>query len=176
MGILGILSKTAAEHGRNFLVIGGYAVNAHGYARQTADLDILVVKADRDFWKEVLLKNGYTIFSEHENFAQWTPPVIGQLPVDFMFVNEQTFFKMYPEAVEGILIGVKIKYPSLMHLLALKMHVIKQALPHRELKDLYDVIQLVQINRVDTQSQSFKELCEKFGNAKIYETLVRASK
>ena len=174
MGILDILSKASAESDRNFLVIGGYAVNAHGYPRQTVDLDILVMKGERDFWKQLLLKNGYTVYSEHDNFSQFTPLAKEQLPVDFMFVNEQTFSKMYPEAVEGVLGGVKVKHPSLLHLIALKLHVIKQALPHRELKDLYDVIQLVQINQVDTQAESFKELCEKFGNSKIYEILVRA--
>ncbi|HZV35901.1 MAG TPA: nucleotidyltransferase [Verrucomicrobiae bacterium] len=176
MGIIEILNHGSTESGFDFLIIGGYAVNAHGYARLTVDLDILINKAHRDFWKELMLKNGYTVYNEHENFSQFTPVARDQLPVDFMFVNEQTFQKMRAEAVAGVMGGIKVKHPSLMHLIALKLHVIKQALPHRASKDLYDVIQLVQINHVDVKSGDFKQLCEKFGDKKTYEAIVRATR
>jgi predicted nucleotidyltransferase len=176
MGIIEILSRASAESGNGFLVIGGYAVNAHGYPRLTVDLDVLIDKAQKDFWKELMIKNGYSVYSEHENFSQFTPIARDQFPVDFMHVNDRTFSKMRAEAVDGNLAGANVKHPSLMHLIALKLHVIKQELPHRESKDLYDVIQLVQINHVDTQADEFKQLCEKFGNAKAYEAIVRATR
>ena len=176
MSIVEILSRASAESGKNFLVIGGYAVNAHGYARVTVDLDFLANKADREFWKEVMLKSGYQIYSEQPNFSQFAPTIKSQQAVDFMLVNEKTFSNMHAAAIEGTLAKVKIKYPSLLHLIALKLHVIKQAMPHRELRDLVDVMELMQINHVDPKADDFKQLCEKFGNAKTYEAIVKASR
>lgn len=47
-----------------FLVIGGHAVNAYGYSRETADLDILVNKADRDQWLSWFHSLNYTIYRQ----------------------------------------------------------------------------------------------------------------
>ena len=176
MGIIEILSQARLGTERDFLVIGGYAVNAHGYSRQTLDLDILIKKEQSGFWKKLLLDNGYTVYCERESFLQLAPVTQDQMPVDFMLVNEQTFSKMYAEAVDGMLGGMSVKHPSLMHLVALKLHVLKQEMPHRELKDLYDVIQLMNINKVDARTDDFKQLCERYGNLKLYETIVRATR
>jgi len=176
MGIIEILSQARLGIERDFLVIGGYAVNAHGYSRQTLDLDVLIKKEQSGFWKNLLLENGYTVYCERESFMQLAPVTQEQMPVDFMLVNEQTFSKMYVEAVDGMLGGVAVKHPSLRHLIALKLHVLKQEMPHRELKDLYDVIQLMNINKVDPRTDDFKQLCERYGNLKIYETIVRATR
>src|SRR5579872_5218140 len=151
MGIIETLSQARVEPERSFLVIGGYAVNAHGYSRQTMDLDILVKKEQANFWKELVLSNGYAVYCERDNFLQFTPTAPELIPIDFMLVNEQTFSGMHAEAVEGQLGGVSVRHPSLRHLIALKLHVLKRELPHRELRDLYDVIQLVHVNQVDTQ-------------------------
>jgi len=95
MRIIGILAGASAETGKRFLVIGGYAVNAHGYARLTADLDLLVQREDAPFWKALLLANGYTVFQEQSNFIQFKAEETNAIPVDFMLVNEQTFSKMH---------------------------------------------------------------------------------
>jgi len=176
MGIIEILNAGSAETGRGFLVIGGYAVNNYGYSRLTVDLDVLINKDHREFWKQLILKNGYTVYCERDSFLQFTPEAKEQVPVDFMLVNERTFSRMYGEAVDGLLGGASVKFPSLPHLIALKLHVIKQALPHRELRDLDDVLQLVQRNKVDTGTEEFKQLCEKHGNSTIYEAIVRANR
>jgi len=173
MGIIEILIEGCLEPERSFLVIGGFAVCAHGYARETMDLDILIAKEQRDYWKELVLRNNYTVLSEHDNFIQFKEGGPEQMPVDFMLVNEQTFSKMHAEAIVAPLGKVTVKYPSLMHLIALKLHALKQELPHRELKDLYDVIQLVHVNQIDTGTTEFKELCDRFGNLKLYETIKR---
>jgi hypothetical protein len=176
MGILDILSRARTEPDRSFLVIGGYAVNAHGYSRQTLDLDILIATIQRDFWKNLILVNDYNISAEREAFMQFSPATRDQMPLDVMVVNDQTFSGMHAEAVSGSLGGVEVKHPSLRHLLALKLHVLKQALPHRELRDLYDVIQLAHINKLDAAGDDFRRLCERYGNSKIHETIVRATR
>jgi hypothetical protein len=49
-----------------FLVIGGLAVIAHGYPRETVDVDCLVRRSDRDAWKHALAGHAYQIAHEHE--------------------------------------------------------------------------------------------------------------
>jgi hypothetical protein len=39
-----------------FLVIGGYAVGAHGHTRATFDVDFLVLRAEREAWMTGLAK------------------------------------------------------------------------------------------------------------------------
>jgi hypothetical protein len=38
---LKLLLRSLNEHGADYLLIGGYALAAHGYQRATADIDIL---------------------------------------------------------------------------------------------------------------------------------------
>lgn len=39
---LKLLLRSLAEHGVDYLLIGGYALHAHGYLRATVDIDLLV--------------------------------------------------------------------------------------------------------------------------------------
>ena len=39
---LKLLLRSLNEHGADYLLIGGYALAAHGYQRATTDIDILV--------------------------------------------------------------------------------------------------------------------------------------
>ncbi|MDB6031074.1 MAG: hypothetical protein JWM16_1412 [Verrucomicrobiales bacterium] len=169
--------KQAAEH-RNlqFLVIGGFAVNLHGYSRRTFDLDILVPRESVREWKTVLASLGYSIDLETGNFLQCSPSSARGWAVDLMIVNQETFQKMYPTSLKGRVEGAEVCYPTLNHLLALKLHVLKQSLLHRFSKDLDDVVILVEVNKVDVLSDEFKQLCERYGNSAVYEQIVQISK
>ena len=175
MNIFEILNQKSREAGLSFLVIGGHAVNAHGYERQTADLDILVQSANSERWKNLLSGLGYSLFEEHDNFAQFTPPKTGFWPVDLMFVNEQTFSKINTESIEVKMQGTAVRILSVEHLIALKMHALKHTHPRRELKDLLDVVNLVELNHMDLGGEKFRQLCERYGNEKIRDKIIAAS-
>ena len=66
--------------------------------------------------------------------------------------------------------------PSLDSLLALKIHAARHALPHRRHKDLIDIFALVDANTVDVTSDSFRELCHKYGTAELYADIIKASR
>jgi hypothetical protein len=53
--------------------------------------------------------------------------------------------------------------PSLEHLLALKLHALKNTRMHRFLKDFLDGENLIRINRLDIKSGKVRELFEKYG-------------
>ncbi len=156
-----------------FLIIGGMAVIAHGYPRDTFDLDYLVRRADREAWKIVLAAQGYGIAYEHDNFAQFTAEP-GGTDVDLMFVNDSTFDVMFAASAVQNTGTSQARFPSLEHLIALKLHVLKQGLRHRMLKDMDDVVNLLLANRVDLRQENWRQLFEKYGNRDLYERIARA--
>ena len=121
-----------------FLVIGGYAVGAHGHTRSTFDVDFMVCRDERDVWKIKATECGLKMFAESKSFAQFAYPEGGE-GFDLMFVDASTFDKMFEASGEHDFEVAKARIPSLDHLLVLKLHALKQCLPHRTSKDAEDV-------------------------------------
>ena len=69
--------------------------------------------------------------------------------------------------------GATIRMVSLKHLLALKLHVLKQGKLHRFLDDLIDVVELVKVNELDLQSGEFRDLFLTYGNTELYDKVRR---
>ena len=96
--------------------------------------------------------------------------------MDLMFVSEATFEGMFAASRETGLGPVTARIPSLQHLIALKLHVLKQGLEHRVLGDLDDVIQLVLVNGVNLDQSEWKQIFEKYGSQELYEKARRTSR
>ena len=157
------------------LVIGGHAVIAHGYSRTTLDLDLMVRKADRETWTKALAGLGYESFHSHENFQQFRS-TNRDMDLDLMYVGEATFDGVYAASKETSFGPIAVRIPSLQHLFALKLHVLKQGIEHRLLGDLDDVIQLVLVNGVNVEQEEWKRIFEKYGNAGLYDKVRHASR
>jgi hypothetical protein len=82
------IAKKAGEDGIPFLVIGGYAVFAHGYVRATDDLDLIVGRGQRAEWSRLLAGFGMTIANDASTFLQFDPANEAGMKVDLMFVSE----------------------------------------------------------------------------------------
>lgn len=165
------IHKMAAALAIDIIVIGGLAVWEHGYARDTEDLDVLACSDDRARWEESLRNAGYTLFSSKPTFSQWEPkPESIAKRLDIMYVNASTFRKMWSGSVERQFMGARARIPCLDHLLALKLHAVRYA-EWRKLKDMTDVVYLIDANRIDVKSEKFRILCLKFGTQEIYEQL-----
>ena len=168
------IAQKASEAGLPFLVIGGYAVMAHGFVRATDDLDLLVQGSRRDHWRRLLEGLGMGVYREGPVFMQFDPPRGGCLPVDLMFVTDEIFDRMQavaePASVEGASFGVV----SLLHLIALKCHAIRHGKPLRRIKDTDDLIHLVIINCLDLNEPELRATILKHGDAELYEKLQKA--
>jgi len=173
MTLGGLLGALVAESEMRFLVVGGHAVIAHGYPRTTFDLDLLVEKETRAAWRKTVERLGYQLLAEAESFSQFKPPS-GALDLDLMLVGAETFGGIWGEGLTVSLDSVSVRIPSLDHLLALKLHVLKQNLQHRAVKDLDDIIRLVLANHLDLESSHYRHLFEKYGTLDHYETVIRA--
>jgi predicted nucleotidyltransferase len=174
MAILENLVQFGSERKLEFMVIGGHAVISHGYSRRTLDLDILIPKGDGHVWKEYVLGLGYSLLFESENFFQCTAPELASWPLDFMMVKPETFSKFKSEAVPVLIQGVQVSVPSIKHLIALKLHAMKSGQRSRMFRDMDDVINLIQLSKMEVKGDEFKKLCQTYGSTELYEYLLRA--
>lgn len=127
MGLLQTIQEQAAGRRLEFLVIGGLAVNCHGASRETAGLDLLIRRDARGSWLELFARLAYTVEGEADAFIQLAPPQSGAWPADLMLVSDPTFRLMLHSAVEVEMYDARVFIPSLEHLFALKLHVLKRA-------------------------------------------------
>ena len=90
-----------------------------------------------------------------------------------MLVNQETFTGIIVAASPVTVQGASVLLVSVEHLIALKLHVLKQARLHRFLKDFQDV-ELVRINRLDLHSDPMRVLFLRYGTSDLYEKIKRA--
>lgn len=168
------ISRQARDAGIPFLVIGGHAVHAHGYVRTTDDLDLMVPQGQRAWWSELLNHFGMVIQTEAATFLQFDPKDETSTNVDLMFVSEEIFEQLNQAAVEATIEGVPVRVVSLLHLIALKCHSLRNSKTLRRLKDMDDLIQLALVNHLDLNEPELRTTILKHGSAEIYEKLRHA--
>jgi len=174
MGALAQIQRAATARQLRFVLIGGFAVNAHGYSRVTGDLDLAVPRNDRLEWRALIGDLGYRLVAENERFFQFQSMTGSGLPIDVMLANGSTFEAFWKEAKDTLADGTTFRVVALEHLIAMKLHVLKQAKLHRFMKDYQDVVSLVWLNGIDLASASYRALFEKYGTLDLYEKIRRA--
>ena len=154
------------------VLIGGFAVNFYKVTRNTLDIDFLITKEDFAKIKDTLLSADYA-----EDFSTDVATRLSNkkdaLDIDFMMVDDLTREKIIKDGKTAEIVGEKLIIPSLNHLIALKLHAIKSNQKNRIWKDLPDIIRLINMNNVDCKNKTFKEICLKYGNDEIYQTILK---
>ncbi len=178
MRLLQTISEKAGAAGLPFLVIGGYAVMAHGFVRATDDLDLLAQAGQRKKWQQLLEGMGMTVYRESPTFLQFNPAPGERLPLDLMFVADDVFGRMKPVAERTTLSGIPVGVVSLIQLIALKCHAIRNAEGKdknlRIVKDTDDLINLIKLNSVDLNFREIRDTILKHGTEDLYQKLQRA--
>lgn len=178
MEILQRLCDVANERGLGFILIGGHAVNTLAERRQTRDVDIAVRAARADPWREILLGLGYELRHESDAFMQFAPPDIAEWPLDIMLVNESTFAQLNAEAVLTDVGGKRnIAVASARHLVAMKLHALKQSGGVDKLKHMTDIVMLIGDNAtrdsLRVSEPDLKALCLKYADENTYEAIIQ---
>lgn len=168
------IAKRASDAGIPFLVVGGYAVFAHGYLRLTDDLDLIVQRGQRAQLSKLLGDLGMSVKHDADTFLQFDPPDEAGMEVDLMFVSEDVFARLEQASVEAAVEGTRVRVVALPHLIALKCHALQHSKSLRRLKDMDDLVQLILINRLDLHEPELRATILKHGNAEIYEKLRHA--
>jgi hypothetical protein len=176
MQILTSIHSAATSAHKRFLLIGGHALNVHGIMRATGDVDIMVEAQDAAFWRELLQSFGYDIFHESGAFMQSKPTEITAWPIDLMLVDAATISKAMSDAVTTEVFGPPLSVASVANLIAMKLHALKFVDPVRALKYQSDLFALLELSGMTVDSESFRQMCERYGTIETYERLAAIKK
>jgi predicted nucleotidyltransferase len=172
MSLIGKISRKASERNLPFIIIGGHAVMAHGFVRTTSDWDLLICETQAAEWRAAMQSLGFELLFSGSTFLQFHPLPGEPAALDLMFVDESNFQQMLAAAESFEVEGVTIKVVSVPHLFALKCHAFKNN-PHRAMKDIEDIVQLVRINKLDLNEPVLRSTLLKHGGTEFYELLKR---
>lgn len=168
-----LISAVAQKNDVSCILIGGFAVNYYKVTRQTIDVDFLITKKDFEKILPFLEKEGYKIDYSQEVFTRLRANSLYLMDLDFMFVEQGTLDKIMAESKKTTIARQEFIVPSIEHLIALKLHSIKNNPNVRKNKDLPDIINLIKINKISVKNEKFKKLCLKYGNAKLYNDILK---
>lgn len=161
---LDVLASLQSSTRLRLFIVGGFAVNAHGFSRFTADLDCLVVTEDLAAVAEAFKSAGYNRCPGTNVAAIFEHPDARPRIVDVILVNMQTFEKMWPHRVPTSFEGREFFIPAIEHMFAMKLHAVKVN-PRRWGKDLRDLHELVRAHPDVCTRKKVMELCRQFGPA-----------
>jgi hypothetical protein len=173
MSSLDEIVRLAATRRLDMLVCGGHAVNAYQVIRKTGDLDLVVRERDVPEWRSHLVGLGYGVFHEDSAFLQLSPPTATGWPIDLVVVDDGTFDTMRHAARPFTFGGIQCLIPSVEHLIAMKLHALRFSGETRMRKDGVDIVELAEVNGIDLLGDAFRSLCDRFGDARVYERILQ---
>jgi hypothetical protein len=167
--ILTLAAEQLPAAGVECLLIGGFAVNYHGYTRNTLDVDFMIVADQLEVVRRIMKQAGFINVAIRDNVAFFgaadsTPRV------DFLRVDAETLRKLSANAVDVAVRGHALKVPALKDLLAMKIFALSQDTARRMGKDLPDIAYLCLLHKLDLVAD-IQPLCERFGTEKVYELI-----
>jgi len=171
MTILKVVSRQLPAAGVDCILIGGFAVNYHGYTRNTLDVDFMIVAQQLDAVRKIMTHAGFTNVAIDENVAFFSAPGL-PLRVDFLRVDGDTMRKLLINAINASVHGCEVKVPALMDLIAMKIFALSRDVARRMGKDLPDIAYLSVLHNLDLESD-IRPLCNRFGTGKTYDLIRR---
>ncbi len=173
--VFDLISREFPKNKIPCVLIGGFAVNNHKVSRQTVDVDFMINDANSEKAITTLKNAGYQLVNLQDAFAQFKSKDPAYMDLDLMFVDSPTFNEISKAGIKITLFGHDFFVPRVEHLIALKLHALKNNFSYRQDTDLPDIRKLVEANGIDPKSDPFKDLCLKYGNADIYRLILRTS-
>ena len=174
--VLDCIAGEFPKKGIPFVLVGGFAVNAYGYSRNTQDVDFMIDEKNYPRALKLLIEGGCKELIKTEMFAKFESPKGYPREADLLFVDSMTFAGILKSGTQIKIAGYECFIPSVRHLIAMKLHAIKNNPAKRESKDLLDILELVKLHHIDVLSDDFKELCLKFGHDALYKKITDYSK
>jgi len=171
MEILRTISLYVEGKNMPFLVIGGHAVNAYGLSRQTGDLDLLVRDDEKRVWIDLMNKLHLRAGQSDDRFARFQPEAFTGWPIDLMFVDRATFAKLFEQSIEVSFGPARARVASARHLVAMKLHALKQDQEHRLAKDFGDIVGLLRSGRTGLTVEELRSLCLRYATVEWFDKL-----
>ncbi len=163
---LQLIARGLAAQGVGALLVGGHALQMHGVTRQTLDVDCLVSDEIGRVLHAILTKADYVEGARSENFVRYAHSGDAMADVDVLLVDAATFEPMLEQGSAHGLYGEGLRVPAIEHLIALKLHAIRND-PKREARDVADIVELLRRNPEIAGGDCFSGLCERYGPPSI---------
>lgn len=164
-----VASRQLAAERIDCLLVGGFAVNFHGYTRNTLDVDFMIVGEQLDAVRRIMVATGFTNVTVQDNVTFFNAPD-SPLRVDFINVDRHTMRKLLANAIPATVHEFKVKVPALRDLIAMKIFALSQSVPRRMGKDLPDIAFLSVLHNLDMEAD-IRPLCDRFGTSEVYDLI-----
>lgn len=168
--ILDVVARVFPPADLKVYLIGGMAVNLHGYTRNTLDIDFMVKESDQERVRQVMAENGYINRTVFENVVFYHH-TSGGLRVDFLSVDGATFSSLGERAELRDVGGHRLWVPAVLDIVAMKVFALAGGSRKRRTKDLPDIAYLCKIHELDPHA-AIKPLCEKYGAASLFDEIL----
>ncbi|MBX5483714.1 MAG: nucleotidyl transferase AbiEii/AbiGii toxin family protein [Myxococcaceae bacterium] len=135
--------------GQPFALAGAFALNAYGLGRETHDLDLIVPREAQAALIARLEELAFKTLHASEGYSNHLHADGSRL--DFIYVDRETGDKLFSAArFVPFIDGEPVRVPRPEHLIALKVHAIKND-PSRRYQDLADIAFLLRLPGIDAQ-------------------------
>lgn len=176
--ILKALSDNLKGKAKTPIVVGGWAINLLGHARQTLDFDFMILEDDFEKITDILNELGYVQSIKTPMFARFEPKIKSdtQSPyMDCLFADKNTYGKLTAGGKKIDVLGAEFILPSPIHIIAMKLHALKYSDSSERTRDFDDIIALLEIYKIDISEKSdFENICKKYGTDEILNKLRNA--
>jgi len=168
------LLSEANELGLGYLIVGGNAINLYGYLRTTYDFDLAIFDEHVATWRALLEKHGYENYFGTPSFLRFKVGSGADLfPVDLMLLDESTYTKLNHRALIKSFGGVSIRIPDPIHLIAMKLHALKNEHRVQQGKDLQDILGLIHSVGMRADNAELQGVLEKYSTSEIRSEILR---
>ena len=157
------------EAGIRHLLIGGVAVNIHGYLRATRDLDLMLLIEDADVAHALFTRLGYETLERRPDLASY---VRGTARLDVIYARRPISRGLLERPQEAEFEGLKLPVISLEGLLGLKIQAFSD--DKRRLGDLKDMIELVKARHNDLDLDEVRSYFRLFDQERVLDDILRA--
>jgi len=164
LSVLDVLQKNNID----FLLIGGLAVNYHGFTRDTMVIDFMMALPDVHVLVNIMREAGFTSYDIQPMVVFFKRPD-HPVRIDFLRIDSTTLEKLNRSAVKINIGNYQVKIPSVNDLLAMKLHSFHQSNMCRD-KDMTDIVALCVIHNISADTV-LHPLAQKFASETIYQQI-----
>ena len=164
---IGSLHHLLQSAGINVLLAGGWAVNEHGYSRETRDIDWIACESQKDTVRDLMTSSGFATGSESHLVTRFSPRNPTLPIIDFLWVDPDTYSSLDAEKSFG---GRHRSVPvlHLSHLISMKIHALRDH-EARKGRDAADIRYLLEANPGVVSDDELRALCTKYGPENAYD-------
>ena len=163
------LHRLLKENDIGVLLAGGWVVNAHGYGRQTNDVDWVACDEAQERIQDLMTSLGFIPGSTSNLVTRFTSVALTIPTVDFLWVDRATFAKLDTKDSFSGRHGT-VPLLRLDHLIAMKIHALKSH-EERQGRDLLDIRFLLKANPGVLSDQELRKLCAVHGPPGAYDLI-----